>query len=325
MQPASYWVLEGEQVRCTLCPHGCLIKENKTGRCGIRRATQGTLVAEAYARISSLALDPIEKKPLFHVKPGQSILSLGSAGCNFRCLYCQNWNISQKHPPLSTLTAQQVVSEAQQQGACGVAYTYNEPLINFEYVRDCAKLVRAKGLLNVVVTNGYINPEPLQELLPWIDAWNVDIKSIRQEFYQRFCGAKLAPVLRNVKIIAQHAHLEITHLIVTAGNDDLQQISELVDWIAEVSSEIPVHFTRYYPQYKWEAPPTDPELLQQAREVAKRKLKWVYLGNLGAGDDSTYCPECQTLLVQRHGYQTNVVHIAEGKCPQCERKIPGIF
>jgi pyruvate formate lyase activating enzyme len=325
MQKASYWVHDGKQVRCTLCPHTCLIQDEKTGRCGIRRATKGTLVAEAYARISSLAMDPIEKKPLFHVKPGQSILSLGSAGCNFCCSFCQNWNISQKLPSLSTVTPQQVVAEAQAQGACGIAYTYNEPLINFEYVLDCAKLIREKGLLNVIVSNGYINPEPLQELLPWIDAWNVDIKSIVPEFYQRFCGAELDPVLNNVKVIAQHTHLEITHLIVTEGNDDLKQIRDLVDWIASVSTDIPLHFTRYYPQYQWEAPPTDPELIMQAQAIAKEKLAWVYLGNLGASDDSLYCPECQEMLVKRRGYQTQSVTIADGSCPQCKRKIPGIF
>jgi len=325
MYVAEYWKKETDIIKCELCPHVCRIPEHATGRCGVRRMKHGSLIAEAYGQISSLAMDPIEKKPLFHVKPGCEILSLGSAGCNFRCSFCQNWTISQKYPSLSSLTPGQLVETAQAQAACGVAYTYNEPLINYEYLRDCARQVHDHGLLNVVVTNGYINPAPLKELLPLIDAWNIDIKSMRPEFYRRFCGAELAPVLETVKTVVGHAHVEITHLVVTDGNDDLEQISELVDWLAALSPEIPIHFTRYYPQYQWKAMPTDLEFLYKARELAKRKLHWVYLGNIDLGDESLYCPVCQTILVARQGYQTRAININEGKCPQCQRNIPGIF
>ncbi|MBN1594872.1 AmmeMemoRadiSam system radical SAM enzyme [candidate division FCPU426 bacterium] len=325
MHAAHHWDRINGEAQCRLCPHACVIREGTTGRCGVRRLRQGMLSAEAYGYISSLAMDPIEKKPLFHVKPGTEILSVGSAGCNFRCSFCQNWTISQEHPPLSRLAPRQLIEEALEQGACGVAYTYNEPLINFEYLLDCARLARTRGLLNAVVTNGYIQPPPLAELLPLIDAWNIDIKSLRPEFYRRFCAAELAPVLETVTTVASAAHLEITHLVVTGGNDDLQQIAELVDWIAGLSSEIPLHLTRYYPQYRWEAPATDPELLCQARDLAKRKLAWVYLGNLGQGDDALHCPACNRLLVERRGYHTKSVSITEGKCPQCQRRIPGIF
>jgi pyruvate formate lyase activating enzyme len=325
VHPARYWTHEKKQVQCLLCPHACRITEGGTGRCGVRHLEHGKLLALAYGRISSLALDPVEKKPFFHVKPGTELLSLGSAGCNFRCPFCQNWTISQRHPRLSLLTPDKLVREAQTLGAAGVAYTYNEPLINIEYVLDCAKLVRTQGLLNTVVTNGYINQEPLQDLLPYIDAWNIDIKSIRPEFYRRFCRAELAPVLETVKIAARSAHVEITHLIVTGGNDELDQISELVDWIADVSPQIPLHLTRYYPNYRWEAPATDPELLYKARDIARCRLHWVYVGNMGAEDDSLVCPDCQTVLVERQGYQTRSVNLSEGKCPNCKRVIPGIF
>lgn len=322
---ASYGEPEGDAVRCGLCPHRCLIARGDTGRCGVRRATGRGLTAEAYGRISSLALDPIEKKPLYHVKPGATILSLGSYGCNFRCVFCQNWTISQGRNYGTELAPETVAQEALAQDACGVAYTYNEPLINFEYVRDCARQVRAAGLLNVLVTNGYINPEPCAELLPLIDAWNIDLKSIREDYYARMCGASLAPVQATIRTAASRAHVEVTHLVVTGANDDLGQIAELAEWLASVSPEIPLHLTRYYPQYRWEAPPTPPLLLEQARDAAKTKLTWVYLGNLGPRDDSVYCPRCGETLVDRQGYDTRRVTVRAHACPRCGRRIPGIF
>lgn len=320
-----YWQAAGDHVQCVLCPHTCRIAEGTTGRCGVRRAQGGRLLAEAYGLISSLGLDPIEKKPLYHVKPGSQILSLGSYGCNFSCSFCQNWNISQQRPELTRLTPEQVVQAAQDQKACGVAYTYNEPLINFEYLRDCAQLVKAAGLLNAVVTNGYIQPAPLQELLPLIDAWNIDVKSIQESFYHEHCGAKLEPVLTAVRTATTAAHVELTHLLIPGANDSLEQVAALVDWIAAVSPEIPLHLTRYYPQYQWEAPPTDPETILAARALARKKLSWVYVGNLDVGDDSVVCPQCGAKVVDRHGYHTQIVRVRSGKCPDCGRQVPGIF
>jgi pyruvate formate lyase activating enzyme len=322
---ASYWTQTDDLILCQLCPHLCRIKPGHVGRCGVRRNAAGVLVAETYGLISSLALDPIEKKPLFHVKPGTGILSLGSAGCNFRCSFCQNWSISQKRPPLSALSSAELIREAQSAGAVGIAYTYNEPLMNYEYVLECARAARDQGLLNVLVTNGYLNPAPRDELLPWIDALNIDLKGIRPEFYRRFCGAKLEPVQEFIRAAVGRCHVELTHLIVTGGNDNEQDLQALVDWVASVSPEIPLHFSRYFPQYQWDQPPTDAAWLKRAWEIGRGKLKWVYVGNVPGQDDSTRCPDCGELLIERRGYQVGSVHIQNSRCPKCQRKVPGIF
>jgi len=325
MHVARYWDKQDDVITCRLCPHGCRIRPDHVGRCGVRRQREGVLSAETYGLISSMALDPIEKKPLFHVKPGSEVLSIGSAGCNMRCLYCQNWSISQTLPPLSALTPEELLAEALNVRCAGIAYTYNEPLMNFEYVLECAKLARRNGLLNVLVTNGYIMPEPRSELLPWIDALNIDIKGIRPEYYRRFCGATLEPVLDTIRAAMKTSHVELTNLIVTGGNDTAEDITALVDWVASVSPEIPLHFSRYFPQYEWHEPPTQPEILHKALEIGRSKLKWVYVGNLPGEDDSTYCPDCRTRLIARHGYQVSGVSMVQGRCPQCHRPVPGIF
>lgn len=325
MHTADFWKTINEFVHCELCPHRCRIREHQVGRCGIRRHAGGRLVAEAYGLVSAQALDPIEKKPLFHVKPGREIFSIGSGGCNFHCSFCQNWTISQSVPPMVPLAPSEVVAAALARKACGVAYTYNEPLINFEYVLDCARLVREAGLINVMVTNGYINPEPRRVLLPWIDAWNIDLKSARPEFYQKFCGADLEPVLETLRDAVAVAHVEVTHLVVTEGNDREADLEALVDALAAISPEMPVHFSRYFPQYQWEAPPTSQRVMQRALTLAQKKLSWVYLGNVQGHDDSTYCPDCAERLIPRQGFITGTVRVADGCCPQCQRKVPGIF
>jgi pyruvate formate lyase activating enzyme len=325
MHQADYWKTVSEFIHCELCPHGCRIREQQTGRCGVRRHVRGVLVAEAYGLVSAQAMDPVEKKPLFHVKPGREIFSVGSGGCNFRCQFCQNWTISQSVPPMTPLSPEQVTALALARGACGVAYTYNEPLVNFEYILDCARRVHEAGLLNVLVTNGYINPEPRKVLMPWIDAWNIDLKSIRPEFYQRFCGGELAPVQDTIRAVAASAHVELTHLIVTDANDVEADLEALVDWVAQVSPEIPMHFSRYFPQYQWDAPPTSQRIMQRALVIGQKKLAWVYAGNVMGHDDSTYCPDCGNRLIPRQGFISGTVKVAEGRCPQCQRSVPGIF
>jgi pyruvate formate lyase activating enzyme len=226
---------------------------------------------------------------------------------------------------MSRLAPEQVAETARRLGACGVAYTYNEPLVNFEYVRDCAQAVKHAGLLNVLVTNGYVNARPRRALMPLVDAWNIDLKSIRPEFYRKFCGAELEPVLETIREAAGGAHVELTCLIVTDGNDAEADLAAWVDWVAALSPEIPVHFSRYFPQYQWEAPPTSQQVLEMALNLGQKKLAWVYAGNVLGRDDSTYCPDCGFRLIPRQGFSVGTVKVEQGRCPQCTRRVPGIF
>jgi pyruvate formate lyase activating enzyme len=267
----------------------------------------------------SLAIDPIEKKPLYHFHPGTQILSTGPNGCNMRCQCCQNWTISQEESPTDFVTPEDLVRVASRENSVGIAYTYTEPLIWYEYVLDTAKIARQNNLANVLVTNGYIHEEPLKQLLPHIDAMNVDLKSMDDDFYRKICKAKLPAVLRAIELAHQNKiHVEITNLLIPTLNDSEEQIQELVDFVAGLSDRIPVHFSRYFPCYQMDLPPTPMQSLQNAFLLAKRKLKYVFIGNAYIPNTSnTYCAECNNLLINRNGYHTAVVGIKEKKCVNC--------
>jgi len=285
-----------KKVKCLLCPHGCVISSGKVGICSIRKNIDGTLIALTYGRISSCSLDPIEKKPLYHFYPGKMILSLGSIGCNFACPFCQNWQISQPREAFSGEDMEEVVSKVtdsltpkqaidlaltyRQNGNIGLAYTYNEPFIWYEYVYETVKLAHKNGLKNVLVTNGYVNEAPLRKLLPYIDAINIDIKGFSDEVYKKL-GGRLAPVLKTVEIASKDCHVELTNLIVPKLNDSREEIENLVDWVAtKVGRETPLHFSRYFPNFKYAEPPTPPKTLKMAEEIGLTKLKHVHLGNV---------------------------------------------
>ena len=282
MQEADYYTQEDGKIKCLLCPHYCKLSSGQTGLCQMRRAEDGKLWATSYAQVSAVALDPIEKKPLYEYHPHNQILSLGSIGCNLSCQFCQNYRIAQElDVPTKELSPQEAVELAQEKGSFGIAYTYSEPLIWYEYVRDTAKLAQQQGLKNVLVTNGTINPEPLKELLPYIDAVNLDIKAFTEDFYRDICGGDFATAKKSAEIInASDTHLEITTLIIPDLNDDPEEIKDLVDWIADLDPEIPLHLSRYFPHYKLDKPPTPKETLYQAQEIAQEKLANVYLGNV---------------------------------------------
>ena len=277
-----YETLSDNKVKCLLCPQACIIPPEKSGFCGVRQNQKGKLHSLIYAQITSVAQDPIEKKPLYHYHPGEYILSLGTRGCNLACLFCQNWSISQRpDAPLEKISSEEIVKQAKGCKSFGIAYTYNEPIIWYEFVLDTAILAKAKGLENVLVTNGYINPEPLDKILPYIDAMNIDFKSIENEFYQKYCKGQLEPVLATIKRAAQTCHIELTNLVIPSLNDRKENFIRLVDWIYEnLGSEVPLHFSRYFPCYKMDLPPTPLATLKQAEEVARKKLKYVYLGNV---------------------------------------------
>jgi pyruvate formate lyase activating enzyme len=317
---ALFWEKkEDGRIQCLLCPVACVIAEGKVGVCMGRRNEDGILYAINYGQVVSIAIDPVEKKPLYHFHPDTQILSTGPNGCNMSCQQCQNWSISQEQSPTQFVSPEDLVEVTIRENSKGIAYTYTEPLIWYEYVLDTAKVAKAKGLYNVLVTNGYINEEPLRELLPYVDAMNIDLKSMEDDFYKKICKGKLAPVLRTIELSHQNKiHIEITNLIIPTLNDSDEQIQKLVDFLANLSDRIPLHFSRYFPMYKMKIPSTPLETLQKAFLLAKRKLKYVFVGNAYLPNTSnTYCVNCSNLLIRRDGYHTSVIGIDDAKCKNC--------
>lgn len=283
MIEASYWQTEGEKVGCLLCPHFCRLSSGQKGRCGVRENREGRLYSLNYGQLGALALDPIEKKPLFRFHPGSMILSAGTSGCNLDCAFCQNWELVSGQGMREEIVPEQLVALAEKyrpDGNIGLAYTYSEPLMWYEFVLATARLARQKGLVNVLVSNGFINEEPWRELLPWIDAANFDIKG-GKEFYRRLCRARPEPVWRTVELaVTVGVHVEITCLLVTGENDQPEQIEELARSLAAISPEIPLHLSRYFPRRQFSAPPTPLSRIFEAQRIAGRHLKYVYAGNI---------------------------------------------
>lgn len=319
---ASYWRPEGDAVRCELCPHRCLIAEGKRGICRVRENRGGTLLALTYGKVSSVHEDPIEKKPLFHFRPGAHILSIGSIGCNFHCAFCQNHLLVEGGVPVAPVTIPQLVRAAQEGGSIGIAYTYNEPMIWFEFVLDCARAFRKAGLANVLVTNGFVSPEPLRELLPLIDAMNIDLKSMDPEFYRKLAGGRLEPVLDTIRASAGATHVEVTALLVTGESDSEESVRAVANFVAGVDPEIPLHLSRYFPHYRFTAPPTPPERLAAAHRIAREVLPYVYVGNYPLdGAEDTLCPRCGSVVVKRRAYQVSVSGLSGDRCATCGAKL----
>ena len=325
METAAFWEKrEDGRALCRLCPHACVLAEGRTGLCRVRTVHHGELMAVGYGLISSAGMDPIEKKPLYHFHPGREIFSIGGWGCNFACEFCQNWSISQQVLEESRQAAPvDIVRRAMEGRSIGIAYTYNEPLIAYEFVRDCAVQARHKGLVNVLVTNGYIQPPPAAELLPLIDALNIDLKSVDDDFYREHCRGRLAPVQAFARQARQAGcHVEITNLVIPGLNDADHNFEALAQWIAaDLGPETPLHLSAYRPMYKMDRPATSVDSLLRAHEICRRSLLYVYLGNVmhETGRD-TRCPDCGEALIERLGYVTRVAGIDAGKCRQCERK-----
>ena len=322
LHPAAHWRTEGGSVRCELCPHRCLLSEGKQGICGVRENRDGRLFALTYGKVAAVQVDPVEKKPLFHFYPGKSILSVGSAGCNFRCGFCQNYHLVEKSVPLTSVPIPDLVRAARREGAIGISYTYNEPLIWFEFVVDCAREFRKAGMANVLVTNGYVSPEPLAEILPLVDAMNIDLKSMDATFYRKICGGELAPVLDTIRESANATHIEITTLLVTGENDSEEAVRAVVDFVAGVDPEIPLHLSRYMPMYRFTAPSTPPERLAAALRIARERLPYVYVGNypLQGGED-TVCPACGGTVVRRNRYRTDASGLSGTRCASCSASL----
>jgi len=282
---AMYWVKKGKDiVKCLLCPHRCEILPGNKGICGVRLNDNGILISINYGLCTAVALDPIEKKPLYNFYSGSTILSVGTFGCNLKCSFCQNWQIAHgKNPSKYEVTANglaQLAEKHRPDGNIGIAYTYSEPLMWYEFVLDTCKIIRKGKLKNVLVSNGYVNEEPLKELLPFIDAANIDIKAYNDGFYPKLCKGKLDPVKRTVEILAGNCHVEVTTLVIPGENDTDKEIEELAKWLKSISPEIALHLTRYFPNYKLNLPPTPKETLEKAQEVALKHLAQIYLGNV---------------------------------------------
>ena len=315
--------------RCLLCPHYCIIKPGNVGICGVRENRGDTVSLSTYGIISGYAVDPIEKKPLYHFFPGKSILSVGSYGCNLKCDFCQNHQISQhtgKEGSYSLSPGELVSRALRVEDNAGIAFTYNEPVIWHEYVLDCARLASEHGLKNVMVTNGYINPGPLDELLEVIDAFNIDLKAFDDSFYRRFTGATLKPVLETIeKVAGAGRHLELTTLILPGLNDSDTSMHREAEWIATiVGRRVPLHISSYFPMYLRSDPATPSETMIRLRDIASGYLDFVYTGNMPGeqcGCD-TYCPSCHIPVIKRAGYRITITALDnEGRCLNCGEKI----
>lgn len=322
--PAKYSVPEpGGRVRCVLCPYNCLIADGHRGVCGIRSNQGGVLTAQTYNTISALNLDPIEKKPLYHFYPGSSILSVGTIGCSFNCMFCQNWELVEGQVPTHETSKEYLYEQARQTDSIGIAFTYNEPFIWFEFVEDTARYFHDRGMKTVLVTNGFVNPGPLGDILPLIDAMNIDLKAMDDDFYKHLCKGRLEPVKNTIET-ALHTgvHVELTNLLVTGHNTADDQIHRLVDYVASLGRDTILHFSRYFPGYKLDAPPTPIEVLESAYTYAKKKLNYVYVGNvIDSTTDSTYCPACRSLLIERIGYAVRVTGLNGDRCAACGARI----
>ena len=319
------------KVRCTICPKGCELSDGETGDCRVRRNTGGQIECITHGRPISMNIDPVEKKPLFHFLPGSPILSVGTAGCNLHCKQCQNWQISQaNHTSSHTVQPLEIAEAAVSHDCPAIAYTYTEPLVSYEYTLDCCKASVEMGIKNVLVTAAFINPDPIREICRYVDAANVDLKSFSDDFYRDVCDARLKPVLKALKTMKEcGVFLEITNLLIPTLNDSEEETTMLCDWVVENLGEAtPIHFSRFFPKNNLQyLPPTPMQTITRAREIAMEAgLQYVYVGNMADGvGESTRCPGCGTLLIERHGYRIRENRLVDGKCPECGLSIPGIW
>jgi len=325
--------VEGGEIQCELCPNQCRVPKGKRGLCRVRENRDGKYYTLVYGNPCAVHLDPIEKKPFFHVLPATGSFSIATVGCNFQCKFCQNWEISQASPEEVyniDFPPESVVKKAKEMKAHSIAYTYVEPTIFYEYMWDTAQLARKAGLLNVCHSNGFINPDPLRNLCKFLDAANIDLKGFTETFYQELCSGGLSPVLKTLKTLKQEkVYVEITNLMIPTKNDEMPIVKEMCLWIKkELGADTPIHFSRFYPLYKLRSlPPTPVSTLERARAVAVSVgLEYVYIGNVpGHEGENTFCPKCKKLLIQRTGYMVGEIHLKAGKCGYCGKPIPGIW
>ena len=327
-----YERLGGGRVRCGLCSHRCEVLLGKFGICGVRKNQDGKLCTLVYGEAIASHVDPIEKKPLYHFLPGSTSYSIAALGCNFKCSFCQNWEISQASKRGNTLSGYElmpetVIREAKKNNCKSIAYTYTEPTIFFEYAYDTARLAKEAGLYNVFVTNGYMTEEAIETIRPYLDACNVDLKSFREDFYKKTCSASLKPVLDSIRRMkGLDMWVEVTTLIIPGQNDSEKEFTEIAEFIAGLGIEIPWHISRFHPDFKYSGlMATPPETLQKAKAIGEETgLRYIYLGNVVEGND-TYCYNCKALLIKRTIFDVSEYNMKEGRCPSCGVFIDGLW
>ncbi|MFH0925400.1 MAG: AmmeMemoRadiSam system radical SAM enzyme [bacterium] len=331
-----YKKLEQNKVKCELCAHGCLIKENEYGICGVRQNLQGVLNTHVYGEVVAAHIDPIEKKPLYNFFPGSTSFSIATRGCNFKCGFCQNWQISQADQSSGEslylrshkFAPEEIVAKAKASNCKSISYTYTEPTIFFEYALDVAKLAKAAKIANVFVTNGFMTDKALNMIHPYLDATNVDLKSFRDSYYKKICKARLNPVLESIRLMKKlNIWIEITTLLVTGLNDTEEELADIAAFISEVGKEIPWHISRFHPDYKLtDTPPTPLQTMKLAEKIGKEAgLHFVYLGNIYGEGNDTYCYECGEELITRQGFTVLKNKIVNSQCTKCQSKIEGVW
>ncbi len=322
-------------VKCGLCHHGCTIGPGKRGICGVRENRDGELVSLVYGKLVSMNADPVEKKPLFHFLPGSISFSISTVGCNFRCKHCQNWQISQ-FPHLfngkiagDTVEAGDVVDAALDCGAASIAYTYVEPTIFYEMARDTAEIAARRGVKNIFVSNGFMSRDAAEDISKVLDGINIDLKAFTDRFYREICGARLKPVLENIELMHRlGVWVEVTTLVIPGWNDSDQELRDIARFIKDISPSIPWHVSAFHPTFELiSSPPTPASTLVRAREIGLEEgLNHVYLGNIpGSGGENTNCPSCGAVIIQRRGYSILENRMENGRCPQCNEEIPGVW
>ena len=329
-----YSPLEEGKVRCYLCNHRCTVSPSKRGICGVRENREGKLYTLVFGRAISLNVDPVEKKPIFHLYPGSTSFSIATVGCNFRCLQCQNHEISQMPADQgridgSAVPPSKILSMAKEYRCQSISYTYTEPTIYFEYAYEAAVLASREGIKNIFVTNGYMTEEALKTIQPYLDAANVDLKSFQEKFYKEVCGARLKPVLENLRLM-RHLGIwvEITTLVIPTLNDSDKEFEEIAQFILSLGPEVPWHISAFYPTYKiLSLPRTPASVLHRAREIGMRAgLRYVYCGNIpGEEGEDTFCPVCGRKVVERVGFRVGKNEVVKGECRHCHTKIDGIW
>ncbi len=321
----SYTLTENHYVSCLLCPKVCKINDGDCGDCGIRFNKSGKLDLPYYGILSAINIDPVEKKPLYHFFPGSLILSAGFYGCSFHCPFCQNFQISQEKPALNSqkyVSPENLIDLVGKNSLSSVAFTYSEPLVHFEYILKASKIARQNKIKTVLVTNGYINKKPAKELLPFIDALNIDLKAFTESFYSTELGGSLRPVLDFITEAASSSHVEITTLVIPGKNDSDKEIKEIARFIASVDSNIPLHLSAYYPSFHYTDHATPESTIERLVKSAHEYLPFVYPGNTVHLDNNTYCTNCGSLLVKRQGFKITQEGIKKGKCSNCGKEVP---